>query len=63
MTNQRVTLNLEAILEDCDPVIRSRVKNKLHVSLSESDGSKNPRHMKPGGKQVLTTSVKFLKRK
>ena len=40
MADQRVPLDLEATLEDCDPVIKSRVKIKLHVSFSASDGSK-----------------------
>ena len=40
MADQRVILDLEAILKDCDSVIRGRIRGKLHVSLSESDGSK-----------------------
>ncbi|HXG95384.1 MAG TPA: hypothetical protein VNN73_23830 [Blastocatellia bacterium] len=40
MADQGSALNVEAIFKDCDPLIKGRIRNKLRVSLDESDGSK-----------------------
>jgi hypothetical protein len=40
MADQHPTIDIEAILAQCDPLIRNRIKQRLGVTLLESDGNK-----------------------
>src|SRR5215210_4976450 len=40
MSDQHPALDVEAILQECDGLIRGRIRKKLHVSLDEADGRK-----------------------